>query len=68
MWLFASFKLFLFFKVLFVYFWLPWIFFDACRLPPVVTTWGCSLVAPHALLTAVFSLVADTGSQACLFQ
>ena len=44
---------------MFSYFWLRWVFVAACELSLVAVSEGYSLVAVHALLTEVASLVEE---------
>ena len=50
---------FFFFKYVFIYFWLHWIFITVCRLYLVVGSLGFSLVAVLSFLTAAASLVME---------
>ena len=51
----------MFFKILFLYLWLHWVFVAACGLSLVVQSKGCSLVAVQRLLITVASVVAEHG-------
>ena len=48
-----------FFKKLFIYFWLCWVFVAVQAFSLVAARWGCSLVAASGLLIAVASLVTE---------
>ena len=43
----------------FFFFWLPWVYVSACRLPPAAASRGSSLVAVLGLLTEVAPLVVE---------
>ena len=53
----------LFFKFLFIHFWLHWVIVAECRFSLVAASRSFSLVAVCGLLTAVASLVSEPGLQ-----